>query len=98
MEPKDPEPSSGSSGSSGPGVLGPERLRWTGRLLLLAGLLIAGAGLATFHAPTCTGGGPSSPATCTPWETSQWLMIAGVLLAVVALLMLAWLAKWNASV
>lgn len=94
MTPKDPEPSSGSSALGG---WGPERLRWTGRLLLLAGLVIAGAGLATFHAPICTGGGPSSPATCTPWETSQWLMITGVLLAVVALLLLAGLAKMDAS-
>ncbi|MDE1819943.1 MAG: hypothetical protein KGJ23_04965 [Euryarchaeota archaeon] len=67
--------------------------RWCGRALVVTGLVIALVGVATFHPPTCTGGGPGSPSACTSWEDSQWLMIGGVFLAVTAMLYLAALLR-----
>lgn len=73
------------------------QLRLLVQLALVAGLLLALIGVLTFHAPSCAGGGPTAPPSCSAWETSQWLMIAGVFLAVLAMLLLAHLRKLEAQ-
>lgn len=65
------------------------RVLWIARSLVVVGIVFAGLGLATFHAPTCTGGSPTAPAQCSSWEASQWWMIGGVLIAVPSALYLA---------
>lgn len=83
---------SATSGDRGPVPEGERRgplYQRVALVVILVGIALAVTGLATFKAPTCTGVSPTTPATCSAWETSQWLMIGGVLLAVPALLYLA---------